>query len=87
MRILLVNDDGIYAPGLRALRDVLTELGEVTTVAPLTEQSGVGYGITYLHPIMVKEVHENGQLYGWEAHASLGDKQNARSSCQHSACN
>ena len=73
VRILLVNDDGIYAPGLRALRDVLTELGEVTTVAPLTEQSGVGHGITYLHPIMVKEIHEHGQHYGWAVDGSPAD--------------
>jgi 5'-nucleotidase len=73
VRILLVNDDGIHAPGLRALREVLTELGEVTTVAPLTEQSGVGHGITYLHPIMVKEIHEHGKHYGWAVDGSPAD--------------
>jgi 5'-nucleotidase len=73
VRILLVNDDGIHAPGLRALREALSELGQVTTVAPLTEQSGVGHRITYLHPIMVKEVHENGQHYGWAVDGSPAD--------------
>lgn len=73
MRILLVNDDGIHAPGLRALRDALAELGQVTTVAPLTEQSGVGHRITYLHPIMVKEIHEGGQHYGWAVDGSPAD--------------
>ncbi|HVK17663.1 MAG TPA: 5'/3'-nucleotidase SurE, partial [Fimbriiglobus sp.] len=34
MRILLTNDDGIYAPGLRALRKELLPLGNVTVVAP-----------------------------------------------------
>lgn len=41
-RILLTNDDGIDAPGLAALREELTAVGEVTVVAPHTNQSGVG---------------------------------------------
>ena len=65
MQILLVNDDGIHAPGLRAMRDVLTRWGDVQVVAPLFEQSGVGHGITYLHPIMVKEIREHDEHYGW----------------------
>ena len=73
MRILLTNDDGIHAPGLRALREVLSELGHVTTVAPLTEQSGVGHRITYHHPIMVKEIFEHGQHYGWAVDGSPAD--------------
>ena len=42
MRILLTNDDGIYAPGVRALRRELLALGDVTVVAPATEQSAAG---------------------------------------------
>ena len=38
MKLLLTNDDGIYAPGLRALRKELQKLGEVVVVAPATEQ-------------------------------------------------
>ena len=50
MRILLTNDDGIYAPGLRALRKELQKLGEVVVVAPATEQSAAGHSITLLTP-------------------------------------
>ena len=46
MRILLTNDDGVYAPGLRALRQELLKLGQVTVVAPAGEQSAVGHSIT-----------------------------------------
>ena len=46
MRILLTNDDGIYAPGLRALLPELRKLGEVVVVAPATEQSAVGHSVT-----------------------------------------
>jgi 5'-nucleotidase len=54
--ILLTNDDGIYAPGLAAIEQELRQLGEVIVVAPSTEQSGVGHSITYLTPLIVKEV-------------------------------
>ncbi|MGL4461908.1 MAG: 5'/3'-nucleotidase SurE, partial [Planctomycetia bacterium] len=47
MRILLTNDDGIYAPGLRALHRALRAAGhDVTLVAPASEQSAVGHSIT-----------------------------------------
>ena len=40
--ILLTNDDGIYAPGLQALRKELLTLGDVVVCAPATEQSAAG---------------------------------------------
>ena len=43
MRLLLTNDDGVFAPGLAALEQQLRHLGEVIVVAPSTEQSGVGH--------------------------------------------
>ena len=53
MRILLTNDDGIYAPGLRALRPELQKLGEVVVVAPAAEQSAVGHSVTLTTPLIV----------------------------------
>jgi 5'-nucleotidase len=47
VRILLTNDDGIDAPGIRALADALSDLGEVTVVAPASDQSAVGRGLSY----------------------------------------
>lgn len=74
MQILLANDDGIHAPGLRALRDALQHLGEVQVVAPLAEQSGVSLRITYLHPIMVKEIRDDaGKHFGWAVDGSPAD--------------
>ena len=55
VRILLTNDDGVYAPGLRALRTELLHLGEVTVVAPASEQSAVGHSITLLTPLIVQD--------------------------------
>jgi 5'-nucleotidase len=44
--ILVTNDDGITAPGLRALIDVMSQLGEVVVVAPDKPQSAMGHAIT-----------------------------------------
>lgn len=56
MRILLTNDDGVWAPGLRALVRQLAPAHEVEIVAPDKEQSGVGHGITVHHPLRVTRV-------------------------------
>ena len=62
MRILITNDDGINAPGLEVLHQIATELagphGEVWTVAPAFEQSGVGHCISDTHPTMVARLAE-----------------------------
>jgi 5'/3'-nucleotidase len=55
-RILLSDDDGIAAAGLLALYPELERLGEVTVAAPAENQSGVGHGITYAEPIMMREI-------------------------------
>src|SRR5438270_2447762 len=74
MRILLTNDDGIYAPGLRALRKELQKLGNVTVVAPATEQSATGHSITLLVPLMVQEVRdEDGSFLGWAVEGKPAD--------------
>ncbi|AKO97486.1 5''/3''-nucleotidase SurE [Marinovum algicola DG 898] len=60
MRILITNDDGINASGLKVLHQIATEIagpdGEVWTVAPAFEQSGVAHCISYTHPFMVSEM-------------------------------
>ena len=60
MRILITNDDGINAPGLKVAEDIAAELagpdGEVWVVAPAFEQSGVGHCISYAHPTMIAEL-------------------------------
>ncbi len=62
MRILITNDDGINAPGLQVLADIAADLagpdGEVWTVAPAFEQSGVAHCISYTHPMMIARMGE-----------------------------
>jgi 5'-nucleotidase len=73
MHILLTNDDGIFAPGLVALERELRSLGHVTVVAPALEQSGVGHAVTFLTPLVTKEVYEGNQLRGWAVEGSPAD--------------
>lgn len=60
MRILVTNDDGINAKGLRVLEKIAHEIageaGEVWTVAPAFEQSGVAHAISYTHPTMIAQM-------------------------------
>jgi 5'-nucleotidase len=74
VRILLTNDDGVYAPGLRALRTELQQLGDVTVVAPVGEQSAVGHSITLLTPLVVQEVLDEQQRpMGWAVEGRPAD--------------
>ncbi|HMK35133.1 MAG TPA: 5'/3'-nucleotidase SurE [Desulfomonilaceae bacterium] len=63
--ILLTNDDGIHAEGLRHLKSVAEKIGRVRVVAPETEQSAVGHSITLYDPIRAHEVTKNGSFYGY----------------------
>jgi 5'-nucleotidase len=65
VRILLTNDDGIAAPGLQAARRALVELDgiEVDVVAPDSNRSAIGRGITTRSPLSVEEVtFEDGRV-------------------------
>ena len=74
MRILLTNDDGVYAPGLRALLAELRRLGDVTVVAPATEQSAVGHSVTLTNPLIVQEVQdEERRRIGWAVEGRPAD--------------
>jgi 5'-nucleotidase len=73
MRILLTNDDGVYAPGLAAMERALRRLGEVFVVAPLKEQSGVGHSVTFMTPLQVKKVYVNDKHWAWTVDGSPAD--------------
>jgi 5'-nucleotidase len=73
VHILLTNDDGIYAPGLRAMEQELAKLGEVCVVAPAVEQSGVGHSITFLRPLVAREVFDGERRRGWAVEGSPAD--------------
>lgn len=54
--ILVTNDDGITAPGIRTLIEVMTTIGDVVVVAPDSPQSGMGHAITINSTLHVEKV-------------------------------
>jgi 5'-nucleotidase len=71
--ILLTNDDGIHAEGLRWLKIAAEKLGRVAVVAPETEQSAVGHAITLHDPIKVIEVFKEEAFYGYGIRGTPAD--------------
>lgn len=59
MRILITNDDGIHAPGLKALERIARALSDdLWIVAPETDQSGVAHSLTLTEPLRLREISE-----------------------------
>jgi len=56
--ILVTNDDGIFAPGLRKLIDIARKLGDVAVVAPDSPQSGRSHAITVTTPLRLRKIAE-----------------------------
>lgn len=64
--ILIVNDDGIHAPGIRALVDAVRGLGKIVVVAPDKPQSGMGHAITINHPLRLTPVKIFDDIEAWQ---------------------
>jgi 5'-nucleotidase len=73
MKILLTNDDGIFAPGLAAIYKELVRIGDVTVVAPSDSQSGASHSITFAQPLVCNRVDINGLFTGFSVQGSPAD--------------
>jgi 5'-nucleotidase len=62
MKILISNDDGVYAPGIESLNQFLKKKFDTFVVAPLEERSTTGHTLSLDNPLRVVEVEEN--VYG-----------------------
>jgi 5'-nucleotidase len=60
---VITNDDGIEAPGIRALAEAFRPLGQVTVAAPSGNRSGVSHGVTSDRVIAVRESERGGQKW------------------------
>lgn len=67
--ILVTNDDGYDAPGIRHLTEVARRFGEVVVVAPMEGQSGMSHAVTMNHPIRLRTIR---QEPGISVHACSG---------------
>ncbi len=68
MKVLITNDDGVYAPGLMKVAKKFSEEGEVVVVAPESEKSATGHAITMHKPLRAKRMKDlekdiNGPIY------------------------
>lgn len=66
--ILIVNDDGISAPGIRAAVEAVKDIDDVTVVAPAVQQSGVGRSVSLFSPVSVSK----GEIAGVPAYSISG---------------
>ncbi|MGN6213833.1 5'/3'-nucleotidase SurE [Parafilimonas sp.] len=64
--ILVTNDDGITAPGIKALTNAVKDLGKVVVVAPDKPQSGMGHAITIGHPLRLAAVEAFGDIEAYQ---------------------
>jgi 5'-nucleotidase len=69
MLLLLSNDDGIHAPGMLALKNALSGLGELRVVAPFTEQSAKSHSFTMREPVAVEPLGGR----EWAVHGTPAD--------------
>ncbi len=60
-RILVTNDDGVYASGLHAAARSVLPLGDVVVVAPAGQMSGVGRSVSVFEPLRYAQLNMNGQ--------------------------
>jgi len=73
MRLLLTNDDGIHAPGLKALVRELKNDFELHVVAPESEMSAVGHGVSLASPLRVQAIQKEGALFGYSISGTPAD--------------
>ncbi len=72
-KILVTNDDGIYAGGIHALYSAMSEIGEAYVVAPDSEKSAVGHAITMADPLRVWQFEKNDTFFGWAVNGTPAD--------------
>ena len=64
LRILISNDDGVSAPGIKIMQRIAKEISsDVWICAPMTEQSGSGHSLSLREPLWLKKI--SSRRYGW----------------------
>jgi 5'-nucleotidase len=73
MKILIANDDGIGAKGIKELARALSQIAEIYVCAPHTQRSACGHGITVGQPISMNEVEFPNAIRAWEITGTPAD--------------
>lgn len=73
MRVLITNDDGVFAEGLRALVAEVSQVAEVLVVAPERQQSATGHAITLHKPLRLEQVELPGAVAAYASNGTPAD--------------
>ncbi|MES2773657.1 MAG: 5'/3'-nucleotidase SurE [Bacteroidota bacterium] len=71
--ILITNDDGITAPGIKNLVEAVKDLGQIVVVAPDKAQSGMGHAITIGHPLRMTKTNTFEGIESWQTNGTPVD--------------
>ena len=71
--IVLCNDDGFNASGIRSIYKELAKFSDVVIVAPETEQSAMGHAITLTQPLKVRKIEEGNEFIGYAINGTPAD--------------
>lgn len=71
--ILITNDDGIDAPGIKHLWQALVDFADISIIAPATEKSGVGLSITLREPLHIESIPWAKQTRAWKVSGTPAD--------------
>lgn len=72
-KILLTNDDGVHAPGIKHLWNALRNIADLSIVAPATDKSAVGLSITLREPLVIQKVSWPEQTPAWCVNGTPAD--------------
>jgi 5'-nucleotidase len=73
VKVLLVNDDGIDAPGIQALRHEIDPVCDLLVVAPMSERSGAGCSLSLNHEMAVERRLDGDRHWGWAVDGTPAD--------------
>ena len=71
--ILITNDDGIFAPGIKHLRNALKDMADLTVIAPSMERSATSLSITLREPLRIDEVKWSDNTNVWSINGTPAD--------------
>jgi len=73
LKILITNDDGIFAPGVAMMAEVLQHFGEVYVVCPERERSAISHSITLRNPLKLTKVDFASNVSAWAVNGTPAD--------------
>lgn len=71
--LLITNDDGIFAPGIRHLWEAVREFADLAIVAPHSEKSGSGLSITWTRPLLIQKISWEDNVSAWSVNGTPAD--------------